>query len=224
MTLHFSENLPADTYRHKGMRRKLIDSLAEKGIKDELILSAMEQLPRHFFLEKAFEEMAYEDKPFQIGSQQTISQPFTVAYQTQLLEVKPKEKILEIGTGSGYQAAVLALLGARVFSVERHESLHKKAKAILNKMQLGNVRCRLGDGWKGLPEFAPFDKIIVTAGADAIPESLKTQLKIGGTLVVPIGTTSQRMYKIVRITKDEFQEEVFHQFKFVPMLKGIVKG
>ena len=224
MQLNFSENLPADTYRHKGMRRKLIDSLAEKGIKDERILSAMEQLPRHFFLEKAFEELAYEDKPFQIGAQQTISQPFTVAYQTQLLEVKPREKILEIGTGSGYQAAVLALLEARVFSIERHESLYKKSKAILNNLNLGNIRCRLGDGWKGLPEFAPFDKILVTAGAETIPENLKNQLKIGGILIVPVGTDAQHMFKITRLSKEKFSEEAFHQFKFVPMLKGIVKG
>lgn len=224
MQINLSKNLPSDTYRHKGMRRKLIDSLAEKGIKDERILSAMEKLPRHFFIEKAFEEIAYEDKPFQIGAQQTISQPFTVAYQTQLLEVKDREKILEIGTGSGYQAAILALLNTRVFSIERHESLHKKAKAILKNLNLQNVRCRLGDGWKGLREFAPFDKIIVTAGAESIPEALKLQLKIGGILVVPVGGNDQQMYKITRLSEKEYKEEAFHQFKFVPMLKGIVKG
>jgi len=224
MQLKFSEQLPSDTYRHKGMRRKLIDSLAAKGIADERILSAMEALPRHFFLEKAFEEMAYEDKPFQIGSKQTISQPFTVAYQTQLLDIKPREKVLEIGTGSGYQAAVLAMLNARVFTIERHESLHQKAKTILKNLNLQNIRCRLGDGWKGLREFAPFDKIIVTAGAETIPEALKTQLKIGGILVVPVGSPTQQMHKITRISETEFSDEVLNDFKFVPMLKGIVKG
>ena len=224
MRLDLSDSLPIDDYRHKGMRRKLIDSLSEKGIKDTRILEAMELLPRHFFVDKAFEEIAYDDKPFPIGSEQTISQPFTVAYQTQLLDIQPREKILEIGTGSGYQAAILAMLDARVFSIERHEPLFKKSKKILANLGLHNVRCRLGDGWKGLPEFAPFDKIIVTAGAETVPESLKSQLKIGGTLVVPVGSPSQKMYKIERLSANKFSSQELHQFKFVPMLKGVVKG
>jgi len=223
MRLNFSENLPKDSYRHKGMRRKLVDAVAKKGIKDPRILEAMDLLPRHFFLEKAFEEIAYQDKAFPIGSEQTISQPFTVAYQTELLAIKAREKVLEIGTGSGYQAAILAMLGARVFSVERQEPLFHTAKKILSELGLGNVRCRLGDGWKGLGEFAPFDKIIVTCGADKVPEKLKQQLKIGGILVVPVGVKAQKMFKITRISKEEFEEEILQTFRFVPMLKGIRK-
>lgn len=224
MSLNFSKNLPKDTYRHKGMRRKLVDVVAQKGIKDTRILEAMELLPRHFFLDKAFEELAYEDKAFPIGSEQTISQPFTVAYQTQLLEVKPREKILEVGTGSGYQAAILAMLGARVFSIERQEPLFHSAKKILRELGLESIRCRLGDGWKGLREFAPFDKIIVTAGAEEVPQKLKQQLKIGGILVIPVGVKAQKMFKIIRLSKEEFSEEVLDTFRFVPMLKGVVKN
>jgi len=213
-----------DTYRHKGLRRKLINSLRKKGIRDENILAAMEAIPRHFFLDKAFEEWAYQDKAFPIGNEQTISQPYTVAYQTDLLEVKKRDKIMEIGTGSGYQAALLAALGARVYTIERQEALHNEAKYLLTKMGFGNIRFYFKDGYKGLPEFAPFDKILVTAGASAVPEELKKQLKIGGILVVPVGDVNvQQMFKITRISETEFLEEKLDNFRFVPFLKGVKK-
>ena len=214
-----------DTYRHKGLRKKLVDSLRRKGIRDENILAAMEAIPRHFFLDKAFEEWAYQDKAFPIGHEQTISQPYTVAYQTDLLEVKRRDKIMEIGTGSGYQAALLAALGARVYTIERQEALYKRAKALLSKLGFGNIRFYFRDGSKGLPEFAPFDKILVTAAAPSIPEELKKQLKIDGILVVPVGGANvQRMYKITRISESEYLEEKLDSFRFVPFLKGVEKG
>jgi len=214
-----------DTYRHKGLRKKLIAALKEKGIKDQLVLTAMLAIPRHFFLEKAFEEWAYQDKAFPIGNKQTISQPFTVAYQSQLLAVKKRDKILEIGTGSGYQAAVLAMMGARVYSVERQELLHQRATLLLNKMGLKGIRTYFRDGGNGLPEFAPFEKIIVTAGSKEVPLQLKEQLAIGGHLVIPVGDDqSQRMYRVTRIAEEEFKEEVFDHFRFVPFLKGVNKS
>jgi len=213
-----------DTYRHKGLRKKLIDSLRRKGIQNENILAAMKAIPRHFFLDIAFEEWAYQDKAFPIGYDQTISQPFTVAYQTILLDVKKRDKIMEIGTGSGYQAALLAALGARVFTIERQEALHKEAKNLLSKMGFGHIRFYFKDGYKGLPEFAPFDKILVTAGAGSIPEELKKQVKIGGILVVPVGNSKvQRMYKITRMAENEYLEEKLDDFRFVPFLKGVKK-
>ncbi|HMQ90280.1 MAG TPA: protein-L-isoaspartate(D-aspartate) O-methyltransferase [Flavilitoribacter sp.] len=210
-----------DTYRHKGMRRKLIGELRIKGIRDEKTLAAMEALPRHYFLEKAFEEWAYSDKPFPIGEGQTISQPYTVAYQTSLLEVEKRMKVLEVGTGSGYQSAVLALLGARVYTVERFEPLFLKAKAMLEALGLKGVRCFHRDGYKGLPEFAPFDRILVTAGAPEIPENLLKQLTIGGMMVIPVGEKVQKMYRITRLSETEFREETFHDFQFVPFLPGL---
>ena len=214
-----------DTYRHKGLRRNLINTLREKGIKDERVLAAISTIPRHFFLEKAFEEWAYQDKAFPIGNHQTISQPFTVAYQTSLLKVKKREKILEVGTGSGYQASILGILGARVYTVERQEALHKKASQLLKQLNLGNIRTFLRDGYKGLPEFAPFDKILVTAGAEAVPPLLKEQLRIGGILIIPVGQSDrQYMLKIQRKTKEEFEEEHLDSFRFVPLLKGLNKG
>jgi protein-L-isoaspartate(D-aspartate) O-methyltransferase len=206
------------------MRRKLVEQLSAKGIRDEQILSAIGTLPRHFFLDKAFEEWAYQDKPFPIGNEQTISQPYTVAYQTSLLEVKKRDKILEIGTGSGYQAGILAMLGARVYTVERQELLYRRAKKLLDQLQLGNIRCYLRDGYKGLPEFAPFDKILVTAGALEIPEPLLLQLKVGGQLVIPVGEKAQKMLRITRLNKaGDVETEKFADFKFVPFLKGINK-
>lgn len=212
-----------DTYRHKGMRRQLVGLLKKKGIRDQNILDAIEKIPRHFFLEKAFEEWAYEDKPFPIGEDQTISQPFTVAYQTELLEIKPREKVLEIGTGSGYQAAILAALGARVFTVERQEVLHHRSKKLLFALGLQNVRSYLRDGRKGLPEFAPFDKIIVTAGSADIPEALLKQLAIGGILIIPVGGDTQQMHKIIRLSENEYKDQTLDGFRFVPLLEGIVK-
>jgi protein-L-isoaspartate(D-aspartate) O-methyltransferase len=209
-----------DNYRHKGMRKRLVEKLRKRGIEDERVLEAMEKLPRHYFLDKAFEEHAYEDKAFPIGSEQTISQPYTVAYQTTLLDVQKREKVLEIGTGSGYQAAILAMLGARVYTVERQEALYQRAKALLRELQFGNVRCFFRDGSKGLPEYAPFDKILVTAGAEEPPEILLKQLKIGGFIVVPIGKTVQKMYRITRESETDFKEETFDRFRFVPFLEG----
>jgi len=204
------------------MRRKLVETLREKGITSTAILDAIGTLPRHFFLDKAFEEWSYQDKAFPIGNDQTISQPFTVAFQTQLLEVKKRDKILEVGTGSGYQAGILALLGARVFTIERQELLYQRASSLLTKLNLLQVRCYYRDGYKGLPEFAPFDGILVTAGATGIPEGLKQQLKIGGKLVIPVGDKVQKMIRLVRIDEHQFEEEILGDFKFVPFLKGTV--
>ena len=210
-----------DTYRHKGLRRKLIESIREKGLCDEAVLEAMLQLPRHFFMDKAFEELAYQDKAFPIGNEQTISQPLTVAIQTSLLEPKPREKILEVGTGSGYQAALLGMLGARVYTLERHRPLHLKAQQLLQKLKLGNIRCFHRDGFKGLPEFAPFDKIIVTAGAEEVPEKLSLQLKIGGKMVIPVGKKVQEMLVVTRTAEKEFEPLKKGTFRFVPFLKGL---
>jgi protein-L-isoaspartate(D-aspartate) O-methyltransferase len=213
-----------DSWRHKGMRRNLIKTLKEKGISDAATLEVMGKLPRHFFLDKAFEEHAYEDKAFPIGSEQTISQPFTVAYMTQLLAVKTGEKILEIGTGSGYQAAVLAMLGAVVFTIERQESLFQKTKQLLLSLNLPNIHCFFKDGSKGLSANAPFDKIIVTAGAPVVPDALKNQLKIGGRLVIPVGgDAEQRMLVIDRKSDLVFEEKWLETFRFVPFLGGIVE-
>ena len=181
----------------------------------------MSELPRHFFLDKAFEEWAYQDKAFPIGNEQTISQPYTVAFQTELLDPQPREKILEVGTGSGYQAAILAMMGARVYTIERQEALYKKARKMLQQLQVGNVRCYYRDGYKGLPEFVPFDKIIVTAGATEIPQALLGQLRIGGILVIPVGEEVQTMLKITRTGKNEYEQEVKGEFRFVPFLKGL---
>ncbi|MCB0535242.1 MAG: protein-L-isoaspartate(D-aspartate) O-methyltransferase [Lewinellaceae bacterium] len=210
-----------DTYRHKGLRKRLVDALAQRGIKDQAVLAAIGAVPRHFFLDKAFEEHAYEDKPFPIGNEQTISQPYTVAYMTELLEVKRGDRILEIGTGSGYQAAVLAAMGARVFTVERQEALYLSAKKLLAAIGFSSVRCFFRDGSKGMPEYAPYDKIVVTAGAPVVPEPLLQQLRTGGMLIIPVGEDVQYMYRITRLTETEFKEEIFDAFRFVPFLEGV---
>lgn len=213
-----------DSYRHKGMRKKLIASVRRKGIRDEQVLEAMMRIPRHLFLDKAFEEKAYEDRPFPIGNDQTISQPYTVAYQTQLLEIQKRDKVLEIGTGSGYQAAVLSEMGARVFTIERFDALYQHTKKLLFNMGYERIRLFCKDGFKGLPEFAPFDKIIVTAGAPEIPEKLLEQLAVGGIFVIPVDSNSnQVMYKIRKTGSLTYEREACGDFIFVPMLKGIVK-
>lgn len=212
-----------DSYRHKGLRKRLVDQLRQKGIRDEAVLTAIGAVPRHFFLDKAFEEHAYEDKPFPIGNQQTISQPYTVAYQSALLEVKKRDRILEIGTGSGYQAAILGAMGARVFTVERQEALFLKSRELLEQLGFANIRCFFRDGSKGLPEFAPYDKIIVTAGAPVVPQPLKEQLAVGGILVIPVGEDVQYMYRITRVSETEFREEMLDAFRFVPFLEGVKK-
>lgn len=207
-----------DSYRHKGLRKQLVKELAEKGIDNPLVLQAIEAVPRHFFFEKAFLNHAYEDKAFKIGEGQTISMPYTVAYQSQLLEIFPKCKVLEIGTGSGYQSSVLKELGAVVYSIERHRSLHTKARKMLADMGY-KVKLFLGDGTLGLPAFAPFDRIVVTAGAPIIPNSLRNQLSVGGILVIPVGDeTTQYMHVIKRISETEFTDEKLSECAFVPLV------
>jgi protein-L-isoaspartate(D-aspartate) O-methyltransferase len=210
-----------DSYRHKGLRRKLVDSLRKKGITDDRVLAAMEAVPRHFFLDSAFADLAYEDKALPIDREQTISQPYTVAFQTQLLQVQKRDRVLEIGTGSGYQAAVLGKLEARVFTVERQELLHQKAKKLLTELGITNVRCYYRDGTKGLREFAPYDKIIVTAGAPEVPTVLLEQLKIGGIMVIPVGKRSQKMLRITKLADSKYEEEDFGDFRFVPFVGGL---
>lgn len=209
-----------DTYRHKGLRRKLVESLERKGIKDEKVLAAIDIVPRHFFLDSAFADMAYQDKALPIECEQTISQPYTVAFQTELLEVKKRERILEIGTGSGYQAAILGTMGARVFTVERQEGLFHKARLLLKDMGFNNVRCYFRDGSKGLPEFAPYDKILVTAGATEVPKALLEQLKIDGMLVIPVGRRLQKMKRFIRKSETDYIEEDWGDFRFVPFVEG----
>ena len=209
-----------DTYRHKGLRRKLVTLLRSKGITDETVLAAISAVPRHWFLDSAFADLAYQDKALEIGCEQTISQPYTVAFQTQLLEVERRQRILEIGTGSGYQAAVLGQLGARVFTVERQEALFHRARKLLADMGYSNVRCYFRDGSKGLPEFAPYAGIIVTAGAAEVPRSLLEQLEVGGRLVIPVGIENQTMKRIIRKSETEYVEEDHGGFRFVPFLPG----
>jgi protein-L-isoaspartate(D-aspartate) O-methyltransferase len=208
-----------DNYRHKGLRKKLAEQLKERGISDERVLKAIEKIPRHLFLDNAFVEFAYLDKAFPIGAGQTISQPYTVAFQTELLEIKKGDKVLEIGTGSGYQTAMLIEMGARVFTVERQKLLFDRSKILLPEIGY-NPKFFYGDGYKGLPSFAPFDKIIVTAGAPVIPQDLIDQLKPGGFLVVPVGDKDVHIMK--RLTKGQQSENrlvSYGEFKFVPLLE-----
>lgn len=210
-----------DTYRHKGLRRKLVDTVRSKGITDEKILTAIENIPRHFFLDSAFDEVAYEDKAFPIDAGQTISQPYTVAYQTQLLEVKPFEKVLEIGTGSAYQACVLAEMGAKVFTIERQKKLFDSNKNFLFLKKYHNIKFFYGDGYEGLPTYAPFDKVLITAAAPIVPVKLITQLKPGGMMVIPFGGGDvQVMKRLIKQQDGSIKEEVYDRFSFVPMLQG----
>jgi len=210
-----------DTYRHKGLRKKLIDILKDKGITDNNVLAAMNNIPRHYFLDSALDEIAYEDRAFPISEGQTISQPYTVAYQTQLLQVRPNDKILEIGTGSIYQATVLAEMGAKVFTIERQKKLFEKTKQFVFKNQYPNLKFFYGDGYEGLPTYAPFDKIIITAAAPFIPPKLVEQLKAGGKMVIPVDEgVHQRMLRITKNEDGSVSEEAFENFSFVPMLSG----
>ncbi len=208
-----------DTYRHKGLRKLLVEEIKRKGITDINVLSAINKVPRHLFMESGFIKFAYKDNAFPISSGQTISQPYTVAFQTELLEIKKGDKVLEIGTGSGYQAAVLVEMGAKVFTIERQHELFLKSQILLTKLGY-NLQFFYGDGYKGLPTYGPFDKIIVTAGATFIPEDLKQQLKVGGILVIPVGENIQKMTKIIKVSKDEYKINEYGDFKFVPFLKG----
>ena len=209
-----------DTSKHQGLRNQLVSVLQEKGITDKHVLEAIRKIPRHLFLNSGFEDYAYQDKPFPIGAGQTISQPYTVAFQTQLLEVKKDHKVMEIGTGSGYQTAVLCMLGAKVYSVERQNELFKQTSALLPKLGIRPKLLSFGDGYKGLPNHAPFDSIIVTAGAPVIPNALMAQLKIGGRLVIPVGVDSQIMTLLIRKNEKQFEKHEFGEFRFVPLLEN----
>ncbi|MEY3541542.1 MAG: hypothetical protein RLZZ204_354 [Bacteroidota bacterium] len=210
-----------DSYLHKGLRKKLVDQIREKGITDEAVLAAIMNVPRHFFLDSAFEKQAYEDRAFPIGEDQTISQPYTVAYQTQLLQIKPFEKILEVGTGSAYQASVLAELKAKVYSIERQKKLFDTNKNFQFLKKYPTLRMFYGDGFEGLPTYAPFDKILITAAAPYVPEKLLEQLKPGGWMVLPLDEgENQRMHRITKQVDGSLIEEKFDEFSFVPMLVG----
>lgn len=210
-----------DQYRHRGLRKKLVDEVRKKGITDERVLDALLAVPRHFFLDSAFDQQAYEDKAFPIGSGQTISQPYTVAYQTQLLQCRPFDKVLEIGTGSGYQCAVLAALGTQVFTIERQKPLFDSNKEFRYLHSFPNIKFFYGDGYEGLPTYAPFDRVIVTAAAPFIPAKLIDQMKVGGVMVIPVNEGDlQRMLRITKMGDDDINEEKFDLFSFVPMLEG----
>lgn len=211
-----------DNYRHKGLRQKLVLELRSKGITDNTVLRAISVIPRHYFLDRAFDTWAYKDLAFPIDADQTISQPYTVAFQSQLLEISPRDKVLEIGTGSGYQASVLSEMGAKVYSIERQKKLFDKTSLLLVNMGYGNIRTLYGDGFAGAPRFAFFDKIIITAAAPFFPETLFSQLKVGGYMVIPQGEGDiQKMKRITKISESEKKEELFGDFSFVPMLAGI---
>lgn len=207
-----------DTNKHIGLRNQLVKIIAQKGITDKNVLTALGNVPRHLFLDSIFADFAYQDKAFPIGSDQTISQPYTVAFQTELLKVRENHQILEIGTGSGYQTAVLLELGAKVYTIERQQELFKKTKLFLPKLGYKPKKIIFGDGYKGLPENAPFDGIIVTAGAPFVPNALLSQLKIGGRLVIPIGDEEQIMTLYIRTSEKDFEKHELGKFKFVPML------
>lgn len=212
-----------DNYRHKGLRKQLVEALRAKGITDEAVLTAINEVPRHVFLDSSFVELAYQDQAFPIGSGQTISQPSTVAFQTQLLGVVKGMKVLEIGTGSGYQACVLASMGAKVFSIERQRNLFFKTKEILERLPF-RVKTFLGDGYEGLPSYQPFDRIIITAGAPNIPPALVEQMKTGAVMVIPMDNAEgkgQIMLKVTKLEDGTLKKEEFGDFKFVPMLKDI---
>lgn len=209
-----------DSYRHKGLRKKLVDTITDKGIQDQKVIDAIGKVTRHHFMDSGFVEFAYRDQAFPIGAGQTISQPYTVAFQTELLQVEKHHKILEVGTGSGYQCAILLELGAKVYTIERQRELFLKSRALLTEMGY-KPYFYYGDGYKGLPKNAPFDKILITAGAPEIPVELLKQLKIGGRMVVPVGGSSgQVMMAIDKIAENEYNESEHGYFSFVPMLKG----
>ncbi len=210
-----------DTYQHKGLRKQLVELLRTKGLTDEKVLAAINNIPRHYFLDSAFDKIAYEDRAFPIGEEQTISQPYTVGYQSQLLEIKPMEKVLEIGTGSVYQASVLAEMGAKVFTIERQKKLYEKNKEFIFKNKYPNIKFFYGDGFRGLPTYAPFDKIIITAAAPFVPPALVQQLKTGGYMVLPVDLGPfQQMLRITKQADGSYTEERFDNFSFVPMLEG----
>jgi len=212
-----------DSFRHKGMRNRLVQELVRKKITDQVVLQAIGNIPRHLFLESGFVNFAYQDKAFPIAAGQTISQPYTVALQSQLLEIEAGDKVLEVGTGSGYQAAVLIEMGVKLFSIERQRDLYQRSTRLLRELGYQG-RFFLGDGYEGLPSQAPFDKVIVTAGAPFIPKQLLLQLRIGGIMIIPLGDKKQVLTRIIRIDEDEFEQQEIEECAFVPMLKGVVNN
>lgn len=212
--------LDKNTDKHQGLRNQLVKLLQSRGITDVNVLQAIAKVPRHLFIDSSFENFAYQDKAFPIGAGQTISNPYTVAFQSQLLQLKKEDKVLEIGTGSGYQTAVLCQMGAKVYSVERQNELFKKTSNLLKKLHYNPKYLTFGDGYKGLPSYAPFDSIIITAGAPIIPKALMSQLKIGGRMVIPLGEKSQIMTLLIRKSEKEFEKHEFGEFKFVPLLEN----
>jgi protein-L-isoaspartate(D-aspartate) O-methyltransferase len=217
-----------DSYRHKGLRKEMVAALKEKGISDDMVLQVINDIPRHFFLDTAYDSYAYEIRAFPITADQTLSNPYTVAFQTSLLDIKPFHKVLEVGTGSGYQASVLAALKAFVYTIERQKELYDETiKQFPLKAKYPNIKFFFGDGFKGLPTYAPFDKVIITAAAPIIPPDLLSQLKIGGQMVIPVNmedATKQQMKRITKISETEINEELFGEFQFVPMLSGVNKS
>jgi protein-L-isoaspartate(D-aspartate) O-methyltransferase len=210
-----------DSYRHKGLRKQLVDVLKEKGITDERVLAAIMAIPRHYFMDSAFDKIAYEDRAFPIAEGQTISQPYTVAYQSQLLDLKPYEKVLEIGTGSGYQAIVLGEMQAQVYTIERQKKLFEEHKQFILRKKYPNIKYFYGDGFEGLPTYGPFDKVIITAAAPYVPPKLIQQLKTGGKMVIPVGEGKvQRMLRLTKQADSGYAEELFENFSFVPMVEG----
>mgnify|MGYP001389096613 FL=1 len=207
-----------DTTKHQGLRRQLIETLREKGISSAEVLQVMTTIPRHFFMDSGLANFAYEDQAYPIAADQTISQPYTVAFQTQLLEITPNHKVLEIGTGSGYQTAVLLGLSPHVYTVERQQELFKKTKRLFTQLNFRPKKVVFGDGYKGLPETAPYDRIIVTAGAPEVPKELLQQLTVGGKLVIPVGVKDQVMFRFTRTSEKTFDKESFGKFRFVPLL------
>lgn len=215
---------PVDSYRHQGLRKLLVQNIRQKGITDSQVLAALEKVPRHFFFDSSFLEYAYEDKPFPIGAGQTISQPFTVAFQSELLRIRKNDKVLEIGTGSGYQACILAEMGAKVFTIERQKTLFDRTSKFLPVVGYQTIKAFFGDGYKGLPAYAPFDKMIVTAAAPYVPEPLLEQLKPGGILVIPVGANDvQIMTTYTKSMDNSVEKKEYGAFRFVPMLEDKAK-
>lgn len=208
-----------DTSKHKGLRNQLVTTIRNKGISDERVLAAIAKIPRHLFMDSGFIDFAYQDKPFPIGAGQTISQPYTVAFQTELLDVQPGAKVLEIGTGSGYQTAVLIELKAEVYSIERQKELYEKTRKFLPRVGYVAKKLKFGDGYLGWEEYAPFDRVLVTAGAPYVPKPLLEQLKVGGKLVIPVGDDVQTMTLYIRTGEKEFEKHEYGEFRFVPLLK-----
>lgn len=211
--------LPTDSPKHQGQRMQLVALLKEKGIADPQVIAALEKVPRHWFMDPGLVTHAYKNKAYPIGAEQTISHPYTVAFQSVLIDVKAGDKVLEIGTGSGYQTAILKAMQVDIYSIERQRELFKKTQRLFDQIGLRPKQSLLGDGYLGLPDEAPFDAIIVTAGAPDLPKALLSQLKIGGRLVIPIGKDPQIMHRYTRTAEKHFDKETFGEFRFVPLLK-----